>query len=80
MFGISKETVNRIKEEYPVGCRVELVYMDDPFIHKLSPGCRGIVRSVDDIGTIHVDWDCGSGLGIAYGQDSCRRVTEDGEV
>ena len=80
MVGISKETVNRIKAAYPVGCRVELVHMDDPFNQKLSPGCRGTVRSVDDIGTIHVDWDCGSGLGIAYGQDSCRRVTEDGEV
>ena len=77
MFGISKETVNRIKEEYPVGCRVELVYMDDPFIHKLSPGCRGTVRFVDDIGTIHVDWDCGSGLGVVYGEDSCRKVADE---
>jgi len=27
-------------------------------------------------GTIHVRWDCGSGLGIAYGEDSCRKLTE----
>jgi hypothetical protein len=80
MFGITKETVDRIKREYPVGCRVELIHMDDPFNRKLHPGCRGTVRIVDDIGTIHVDWDCGSRLGVAYGEDSCRRVYEDGKV
>lgn len=31
----SKETVERIREEYPVGTRVELVQMDDPK-HRLS--------------------------------------------
>ena len=76
MFGISEATVKRLKEEYPVGCRVELIHMEDPYNRKLTPGCRGTVRIVDDIGTIHVDWDCGSGLGIAYGEDSCRKVVE----
>ena len=76
MFGISKETLDRIKKEYPVGCRVELIHMEDPYNRKLTPGCRGTVRIVDDIGTIHVDWDCGSRLGIAYGEDSCRKVVD----
>lgn len=73
----SKETVERIRREYPIGCRVELVHMNDPYNTKLTPGCRGTVRAVDSIGTIHVDWDCGSGLGVAYGEDSCRKVVED---
>jgi hypothetical protein len=30
------------------------------------------VTCVDDIGTIHVKWDTGSSLGIAYGADACR--------
>lgn len=30
MFGIRRETVKRLRREYPVGCRVELVQMDDP--------------------------------------------------
>ena len=76
MFGISEASVKRLKEEYPVGCRVELIHMEVPYNRKLTPGCRGTVRIVDDIGTIHVDWDCGSGLGIAYGEDSCRKVVE----
>ena len=76
MFGISEATVKRLKEQYPVGCRVELISMNDPYNRKLYPGCRGTVRIVDDIGTIHVDWDCGSRLGVAYGEDMCRRVDD----
>lgn len=74
---ISKEALQALRERYPAGTRVELVHMDDPFNTKLTPGCRGTVRSVDDVGTIHVRWDCGSGLGIAYGEDVCRKVVED---
>ncbi len=33
----SKETVLRLKEQYPPGTRVELIYMDDPY-SKLKPG------------------------------------------
>ena len=74
---ISKEALQALRERYPAGTRVELVHMDDPFNTKLTPGCRGTVRSVDDVGTIHVRWDCGSSLGIAYGEDVCRKVVED---
>ena len=73
MFGIDRETVNNLKEKFPVGCRVELDYMNDPW-SKLSVGDKGTVRCVDDMGTIHVNWDCGSGLGIAYGEDKCHRI------
>lgn len=76
MFNISKETLERLRKVYPVGARVELVYMNDPYNTKLSPCARGTVVSVDDIGTIHVRWDCGSSLGVVYGEDSCRVVSE----
>ena len=71
----SRETVARIRDRYPVGCRVELVRMDAPYT-KLKPGDRGSVTMVDSIGTIFVNWDCGSSLGIVYGEDSCRIITE----
>lgn len=74
MFGISKETLARIKLEYPVGCRVELTKMNDPYRTDLVPGCRGTVRGVDDTGTIHVRWDIGSSLGVVYGEDACKRL------
>ena len=74
---ISKEALQALREQFPKGSRVELVHMNDPFNTKLVPGCRGTVISVDSIGTIHVAWDCGSGLGVAYGEDVCRRVTDE---
>ena len=74
MFRISEDTLKRLKEEYPSGCRVELIHMDDPYNTRLVPGCRGTVRCVDDLGTIHVSWDCGSSLGVVYGEDSCKKL------
>ena len=71
----SRETVNRIREQYPAGTRIELISMDDPY-SKLKPGDRGTVSGVDDIGTVFVAWDSGSGLGLAYSADSFRRVEQ----
>ena len=69
--------LEQLRKEYPIGTRVELIHMDDPYNKKLVPGCKGTVRWVDDWGTIHVNWDCGSGLGVVYGEDSCRKVVEE---
>ena len=69
--------LEQLRKEYPNGTRVELIHMDDPYNKKLVPGCKGTVRRVDDWGTIHVNWDCGSGLGVVYGEDSCRKVVEE---
>ena len=48
----SKETVERIRKEYPVGTHVELVWMDDPQAPPV--GTKGTVRGVDDI--LEVSW------------------------
>ena len=71
----SKETIEALRRAYPAGCTVELIEMDDPQAPK--PGTLGKVVAVDDIGTIHIAWSTGSSLGIAWGQDSCRRVDDD---
>lgn len=76
MRTISKEALQHLREQYPKGTRVELISMNDPYNTKLLPGCRGTVLSVDSIGTVHVAWDCGSGLGVVYGEDYCRKVVE----
>ena len=76
MFNISEKTVERLRKEYPTGARVELLHMDDPYNTKLFPGASGTVKCVDDMGTIHVRWDCGSSLGVVYGEDSCKVITE----
>lgn len=76
MWRINEETVNHLRECYPAGARVELTHMDDPYNTKLVEGCRGTVKHVDDMGTIHVAWDCGSSLGVVYGEDSCKVIAE----
>ena len=48
--------------------------MDDPYNTKLLPGDKGAVTAVDSISTIHVAWDNGSSLGIAYGADRARKI------
>lgn len=72
MFGIKRETVERLRKEYPRGCRVQLVKMDDPQAPPV--GTCGTVIGVDDIGSIMVNWDNGCGLSVAYGEDRCRRI------
>lgn len=69
----TREIVESIKKDYPVGSRVELDYMTDTY-RQLQKGEKGTVRAVDDTGTIHVNWDCGSSLGVVYGEDSCHII------
>ena len=73
---IDKEILENIRRQYPKGARVELVKMNDPFNTVLHPGSKGTVVSVDDIGTIHIVWDCGSSLGVVYGEDSCLVIND----
>lgn len=69
-----QEVVERIRQQYPKGCRVQLDKMDD--VQALPIGTRGTVTGVDDTGSIMVRWDNGSGLNVVYGADRCHRVTE----
>ena len=71
----SRETVERIRKQYPVGCRVELLRMDD--VQAPPIGTKGIVQYVDDLGSLGVAWDNGSSLQVVYGEDLCRRCDDD---
>lgn len=68
----SKEIVEHLRKVYPYGTRVELVKMNDPY-SKLKPGDKGTVDFIDDTGTIFCTWDCGSTLGVVYGEDEVRK-------
>ena len=70
----SRETVERIRKQYPVGCLVELVRMDDAQAPPI--GTKGFVIEVDDTGSIMVHWENGSSLNVVYGEDLCRRIEE----
>ncbi len=71
---ISKEALQRLRDRYKPGTRVELLHMDD--VQAPPVGTKGTVIGVDDIGSIMVKWDNGSGLSVAYGEDSCRVVSD----
>lgn len=51
-----------------VGRRVKLVYTDDQYT-KLRGGDTGTVFFVDDLGTVMVQWDDGSTLGMIPDED-----------
>lgn len=68
----SREIVEQVRKEYPVGTRVELVRMDD--VQAPPIGTRGTVRGVDDTASIMVAWDNGCGLHVVYGEDVCKKL------
>ncbi len=68
----SREQVERVKELYPAGTRVELIRMDDPQAPPV--GTCGTVTGVDDTGSLLMNWDNGSGLNVVYGEDIVKKV------
>lgn len=71
----NRRMAERYKESYPPGTRIMLLQMgDDP--RPVEPNTRGTVRIVDDMGTLHCDFDNGRQLGIVPGEDSFRKLTE----
>lgn len=66
----------RYREAYPPGTRIMLLSMgNDP--NPVESGTRGTVRAVDDIGTLHCDFDNGRSLGVVPGEDSFRMLTDE---
>ena len=78
MNRITPDELADLRAHYPKGSRVELIHMDDLYCRNLKPGMTGTVMHVDDVGTIHVVWDCGSTLGVVYRVDSCVVVHSEG--
>lgn len=70
----SKETVERVRAQYPVGCRVILRKMDD--VQAPPIGTKGTVTGVDDTASLIVHWDNGSGLNVVYGEDYAEKIEE----
>ena len=69
---ITKEELEKLRNEYPVGSRVILKKMDDAQAPPV--GTKGFVKGVDDIGNVLMRWDTGSGLNVIYNEDKIEKV------
>ena len=67
-------TKEELLKKYPVGSRVRLLKMYD--IQAPPIGTLGTVKGVDDILSILVSWDNGSGLNVVYGEDQIELVSK----
>lgn len=64
---MNQKDIDKIKEKYPEGTVIRLFSMKDE--QSVPPQTLGTVDHVDDIGTIHMRWENGSGLGLIEGED-----------
>lgn len=70
----SREEASRLRVQYPKGCRVKLIQMNDAQAPPI--GTKGTVYGVDDAGSILVSWDNGSRLNVVQGEDICKKIEE----
>lgn len=75
---LNKAAVEMLRQEYPSGTVIILDDMND--VQAPLSGTKGTVRYVDDTGTIHVDWETGSSLGLIYGEDRFHKINKNKPV
>lgn len=75
----SQKEVEQLRQKYPIGTRILLIQMDDPYA-PVSSGTRGSVEHIDDAGQIHMAWDNGRTLPLVPDVDTFRKLTASEEV
>ena len=74
-MSIRMEEKRLLLQMYPIGSRIKLIKMDDPFC-KLEKSDEGTVMFIDDMLNIHVKWDRGSSLALLPEMDLFEAVSE----
>ncbi|MGL5254527.1 MAG: DUF4314 domain-containing protein [Brevinema sp.] len=75
----TQKQVERIKERYPIGTVIELTADMEDNYNPIPKGMQGEVIGIDDIGTLHMKWQNGSGLGVVIGEDSFKVISKPDE-
>lgn len=75
MFTTDERMIAGVKAMYPAGTNIVLDSMgDDP--RPIPPGTKGTVVHVDDIGTVHCNFENGRRLGLVPGEDHFHKYVE----
>ena len=64
---LDRNTIEIMRTDF-VGKRVRCIEMTDKY-NPVPAGTEGTVRHVDDLGTVHVNWDNGQTLGLVINED-----------
>lgn len=72
-FGVDEKTLQRLRDEYPKGTKIELIELEDSY-RKIPAGTIGTVQFVDGAGNIHMNWETGSSLSLIYGVDVWKKL------
>ncbi len=75
----TREQVQKIKEQYPIGSIIRLSSMQDP--HRPVPsGTLGEVTDIDDVGNLLMRWSNGQGLNLLPFEDKFEVVLKPEEL
>lgn len=68
----NEKEIEKIRQEYPAGTKVQLISMRDA--QAPPAGTIGEVQFVDDAGSVHMRWENGSGLAFIPEVDEVRKM------
>ena len=68
-MNVNREMLAFLRKQYPVGTRIRLDYMQDPYA-PVEAGMTGKLDYIDDAGQFHMKWDNGRALALIPGVDS----------
>ena len=68
-MNVNREMLAFLRKQYPVGTRIRLDSMQDPYA-PVEAGTTGKLDYIDDAGQFHMKWDNGRVLALIPGVDS----------
>ena len=68
-MNVNRELLAFLRKQYPVGTRIRLDSMQDPYA-PVEAGTTGKLDYIDDAGQFHMKWDNGRVLALIPGVDS----------